>query len=437
LKEGVLCEIMKPLKDMNHHHYKLKNGLNVVIVPIGEVESATTLIMVGAGSRYETKENNGISHFLEHMAFKGTKKRPTAIEISSLIDGIGAESNAFTGKEYTGYYIKSTSTKIELSLDILSDMVKNLLLDPKEIDKERGVILEEKNMYEDTPSRKIGDVFEELLYGDVPMGWDIVGTKENINRITREDFLAYMKKYYSADNMTLVVAGKVDTEEIKGKIEEYFADFEIFPTQEALPVMEDQKKPAVSIKYKKTDQAHIALGFRTVGLLNEEDRYPLSLLSSILGGGMSSRLFHEVRERRGLAYSVRTIEDSSIDCGYLATFAGVDPKRITEAIQVILEEYNKIKNVGEITEEELTKAKEYSKGHFVLDLEDTRSVAVFYASALLLEKKMDNPPDIIAKIDAVTLADINRVIKKYFSLPLNLAIIGDFKDSAPFEKLLE
>jgi len=421
---------------MKYHQYKLENGLNVVVVPIGEVESATTLIMVGAGSRYEAPENNGISHFLEHMAFKGTKKRPTAIEIATLVDGIGAESNAFTGKEYTGYYIKSAATKIELALDILSDMLGNLLLDSQEIEKERGVILEEINLYEDTPSRKIGDIFEELLYGDNPMGWDIAGTKENIRRITREEFIDYMKKHYSADNMTLVVAGKLDIDGIKTKIEKYFSDFTSFPVSIPQPVLENQEKSAVSIKHKKTDQAHFALGMRTVGLPEEKDRFPLEILSSILGGGTSSRLFHEVRERRGLAYSVRTMVDSYVDCGYLATFAGVDPKKIMEAIQVVVDEYEKIKKVGEITEEELTKAKEYSKGHFVLDLEDTRSVAVFYASALLLEKKMDNPADVIAKIEAVTLEDINRVIKKYFSLPLNLAIIGDFKDKAPFEKLL-
>src|SRR3989344_9653182 len=182
---------------MKFHHHTLKNGLNVVIVPIMEVESATTMVLVGAGSRYETHENNGISHFLEHMAFKGTKKRPTAIEIASLVDGAGAESNAFTGKEYTGYYIKSAAHRVELSFDILSDMLQNLLLDAREIEKEKGVIIEEINLFEDTPARKISDVYETLLYGDTPMGWDIAGRKDVIRSATRQYFTTYMKKLYS------------------------------------------------------------------------------------------------------------------------------------------------------------------------------------------------------------------------------------------------
>lgn len=421
---------------MNYHHFTLKNGLQAVVIPVKEVESATTMVLVGAGSRYEDTTNSGISHFLEHMAFKGTKKRPTAMEISSLIDGAGAESNAFTGKEYTGYYIKSAANRVDLSLDILSDMIENLLLDPKEIDKERGVILEEINLYEDTPPRKIGDVFESLLYGDTPMGWDIAGNKDIIKKITQKDFRSYMQKLYSASNMLIIVAGKVDLEEMKAKIEKYFSTHKTFKTIEAPKITENQKKAAVSIKYKKTEQAHFALGVRTVGLPDEKDRYPLSVLSSILGGGMSSRLFHEVREKRGLAYYVRTVADSYADCGYLSTFAGVDPKRIDEAITVVVEEYKKIANDGEITQEELTKAKEYNKGHFVLELEDTRSVAMFYGSTLLLEKKLENPNVVIEKTDAVTMEDIKRVINKYLSNPLNLAIIGDFKDSERFEKLL-
>lgn len=422
---------------MKFKQITLKNGLNVVIAPINEVESVTTLLLVGAGSRYETHANNGISHFLEHMAFKGTKNRQTAMEISSLIDGAGAESNAFTGKDYTGYYIKSAAHRIELSFDIISDMLSNLLLDPKEIDRERGVIIEEINLYADTPPRKIGDVYESLLYGDTPMGWEIGGRKDVINSVNRKDFLAYMKKFYSASNMVLVIAGKVDVEKIEKMSEKYFGNLSTFTAEGFTSVIEGQKDSAVKIQFKKTDQAHFALGVRTVGLTNQKDRHPLFVLASILGGGMSSRLFHEVREKRGLAYYVRTSAEHYLDCGHLTTFVGADPARIDEAVSVIIDEYKKVQKNGEITNEELKKAKEYVKGHFVLDLEDTRSVAVFYGSDLLLEKKLEAPADVLAKIDRVKLEDVMRVAKKYLRGPLNLAIIGNFKNPAKFKKLLK
>ncbi|PIT89154.1 MAG: hypothetical protein COU27_01765 [Candidatus Levybacteria bacterium CG10_big_fil_rev_8_21_14_0_10_36_7] len=421
---------------MDYHYSKLENGLNVVIIPVLEVESATTMVMVGAGSRYENRNNSGISHFLEHMAFKGTKKRPSAREIATLIDGAGAESNAFTGKEYTGYYIKSAAHRVELSLDILSDMLMGLLLDSKEIDKEKGVILEEINLYEDTPPRKIGDVYESLLYGDTPMGWDIAGSKDVIAGVTREDFISYMGKFYSASNMTVVVAGKVDVKKTQAQIEKYFKPMPIFATNKAEEVVEIQKENKVLLRQKETEQAHFALGVRTVGLSNEKDRYPLSILASILGGGMSSRLFHEIREKRGLAYYVKTHSDEYLDCGHLTTFVGADPKRIDEAIQVVREEYEKVKIIGEITEKELDKAKEYTKGHFVLELEDTRSVAVMYGVGMTLEKKLENPNEIIEKINKIKLSDVERVAREYLVRPQNLAIIGNFKSDARFKKLL-
>lgn len=421
---------------MKFHHTTLENGLNVVVVPILEVESVTTMVIVGAGSRYETHKNNGISHFLEHMAFKGTKKRPTAIEIASLVDGAGAESNAFTGKEFTGYYIKSAAHRVELSFDILSDMLANLLLDAKEIEKEKGVIIEEINLYEDTPPRKISDVYEALLYGDTPMGWDVAGRKEVIRSATREYFTSYMKKLYSASNMVIVVAGKVKVDETQRMIDKYFGGHPTFTTEGHIAVIEGQKDPQVRIHHKKTDQAHFGIGVRTVGTTDEKNKYPLTILAAILGGGMSSRLFHEVREKRGLAYYVRTGSENYMDCGHLTTFVGSDPKRIDEAILVIVEEYKKVQKKGEITEKELDKAKEFVKGHFVLELEDTRAVAVFYGSSWILEKELENPSVVIAKVDRVKLADVIRVAKEFLSQPLNLAIIGNYKSDDRFRKLL-
>ncbi|MBP9719164.1 MAG: insulinase family protein [Candidatus Levybacteria bacterium] len=413
----------------------LENGLRVLTIPMRSFESATALVLVGAGSRYEDKTNSGISHFLEHMAFKGTKTRPTTLSIANLVDGIGGEFNAYTGKESTGYYIKSAANNIELSIDILADMLQNSLLDQKEIDKEKGVILEEINLYEDTPSRKIGEVYEELLYGDTPLGWDIAGNKKVIKGVKRKDFVDYMKSLYSADNITVVIAGGVEEKTATELVQKYFGKMPKFDTIKYSPVLESRSKPAVLIRQKKTEQVHIALGVRTVAD-EHKDHYPLEVLAAIVGGGMSSRLFTEVREKRGLAYYVRSYSEHYTDCGSFVTLAGVDAKRADEAVKVIVEQYREIANGSQIEATELKKAKEFLKGHFVLELEDSRSVAGWYASQELFNKKMYNPDDILAKIDAVTAEEVKAVAQEYLVRPLNLAIIGDFKDKKPFEKIL-
>lgn len=422
---------------MNYKKTTLPNGLRILTIPMPSFESATVLVMVSAGSRYENRKNSGISHFLEHMAFKGTNKRPTALEISTLVDGIGGESNAFTGKETTGYYIKSANTHVELSMDVLSDMLTNSLFDKAEIDKERGVINEEINLYEDTPVRKIGDVYERLLYGDTPMGWDISGSKNVISSVQREDFVSYMGSLYSATNMTVVVAGGINSEKVEEQVAKYFGHMNSFDTLRYEKVHVDQKKPRVIIKQKKTEQVHLALGVPTVPLSSEE-RYPLSVLSAILGGGMSSRLFHEVREKRGLAYYVRSSSDHYQDAGTLVSTAGIDPKRVEEAVEVVLAEYETISNdKNQISKSELTKAKEFLKGHLVLELEDSRSVAVYYAAQELLERKIENPDEVLAKIDSITGEDVEKVARKYLVRKnLNLAVIGNFEDGQRFEKLL-
>ncbi len=415
----------------------LPNGLRIILAPNGGVESATALVMVGAGSRYENAKNSGVSHFLEHMAFKGTKSRPTAREISTLIDGIGAESNAFTGKEMTGYYIKSATEHVPLALDILSNMLTESLFKSEEIEREKGVIVEEINLYNDTPMRNIGNVYERLLYGDTPMGWDIAGRKETVTKFNRADFIDYMNSLYSADNMVVVVAGNFDKEKILEEIKRRFSGLKKFKTVGHEKVKDAQDKPLVTLVKKTTDQAHFALGVRTVSLFNENDRYPLSILASILGGGMSSRLFYEIRERRGLAYYVRTNTDEYLDCGYMATFVGADPKRLEEAIKIVCDEYRKIIDHKEIDSEEVKKAKEYSKGHFVLSLEDSQSVAVLYAMQEILENNIDSAEKIIEKIEKVNLSDIHRVTKTYLDTKnLSLAVIGNFEDKSKFEKLL-
>lgn len=423
---------------MQYTRKVLTNGLRVLLIPMPAMESATVLVMAGAGSRYETKQNSGISHFLEHMAFKGTERRPSAMDISSLIDGMGGEFNAFTGKETTGYYIKSAKSQIETSIDLLSDMLMHSKFDPAEIEKEKGVIIEEINLYEDMPARKIGDIYEQLLYGDTPMGWDIAGSKDVIKAITRDDFVSYMDDLYSASNLTVVIAGGIEEDEAYALVEKYFGGMKQFETKKHEAVNNAQNAPAFLIKQKQTEQIHIALGVRTVPISSPK-RYPLSVLSAILGGGMSSRLFHEVREKRGLAYYVRSSSDEYADVGSFVSTAGIDPKRVTEAVEVMVAEYAKVAQ-GQmvLTDEELSKAKEYLKGHLVLDLEDSRAVAGFYAHQELLEDRIENPADVIEAINKVTKDDVEAVGREFFKeQTLNLALIGNFEDRQKLESLLK
>lgn len=423
---------------MKYNRKVFSNGLRVITIPMPSFESVTVLVMAGAGSRYEDRKTSGISHFLEHMAFKGTQKRPTAMDISSLIDGMGGEFNAFTGKETTGYYIKAAKDKMEIAIDILSDMLLNSKFESAEIEKEKGVIIEEINLYEDMPARKIGDIYEQLLYGDTPMGWDIAGDKEVIRSITRVDFTTYLDELYSASNLTVVVAGGIDSEEAFGLVDAYFKPMKQFQTKTFDQVHETQTKPALLIKQKQTEQIHIAMGVRTIPISSPK-RYPLSMLSAILGGGSSSRLFHEIREKRGLGYYVRTSSDEYADVGTLVSTAGIDPKRVTEAVEVMTSEYSKVSR-GEmaLTDEEITRAKEYMKGHLVLDLEDSRSVSGFYAHQELLEEKIETPEEVLAQIDKVTKEDIESVGKEFIKeQTLNLAVIGNFTDGQKLESLLK
>ncbi|HYM65127.1 MAG TPA: pitrilysin family protein, partial [Candidatus Sulfotelmatobacter sp.] len=287
-------------------------------------------------------------------------------------------------------------------------------------------------------SRKIGDIFEGLLYGDTPMGWDIAGRKEVIRALGRKDFVNYMKSLYSANNITVVVAGGIEAKKVEKMVEKYFGSMKSFDTLRYEKLVENQVKPSLYIKEKVTEQVHVAVGFRTVDIESKE-KHALSVLAAILGGGMSSRLFSEVREKRGLAYYVRTSSEHYQDGGNMVSTAGLDPKRLEEGISVIMEEYSKFaKGKANITKEELSKAKEYLKGHFVLELEDSRSVAALHAQAELLEKQIETPEEAIAKIDRVSLEEVEALAKKYFKeKTLNLAIIGNFSDRQKFEKLLK
>ncbi|OGZ33681.1 MAG: hypothetical protein A2Y98_01975, partial [Candidatus Portnoybacteria bacterium RBG_19FT_COMBO_36_7] len=397
--------------------YILSNGLRVILAPMEGVQSVTVLVLVATGSKYEIKEINGISHFLEHMFFKGTKKRPTTLEIASDLDAVGGAYNAFTGKEYTGYWAKVDSKHLDLALDWVSDIFLNSKLEEQEIEREKGVILEEINMYLDTPKIYVGDLWEQLLYGDQPAGWMTLGEKETIKKINRPQFLKYLQNQYVAKNTIVVVAG--DAKQIKDakiKIEKYFGKIKTSNFKNKQKVSEKQAGPNLLVHFKETDQSHIIVGCRGYDIFHK-DKYVASLLATILGGNgglyMSSRLWIEVRERRGLAYYVSASSDNYTDSGYFAANAGVDNMRIDDAIKVILAELDKVKE-EKIPEAEIKKAKDHIRGATLLSLESSDEVASFLGGQEVLKKEILLPEQFFKKIEKVTAADLQRVAKEIF-----------------------
>lgn len=411
---------------MNYKKTILKNGLRIITAPMKDTQTATIFVMVGVGSRYEKDNERGLSHFIEHMMFKGTKKRPNTQIIANDLDAIGGEFNAFTGKTATGYYAKSDAKHLDKIIDVISDMYLNSKLEAKEINKERGTILQELNMYEDLPMRSVEDVYENLLYGEQKLGKTILGTKETIGSVKRKDFVDYIKRFYLAEDTVVCVAGKIDEEATIRKIEKIFTRMNQGKKEDFQRVVEKQKTPQIKIKNKKTDQTHLVLGVRAYEE-NHKDKYVMSLLSVILGGNMSSRLFINVREKQGLAYYIHTGEETYQDVGHLETSAGVEHTNLEKAISTIMKEYKKISS-KEVSLVELNKAKDYIKGKAVMGLESSSAVASFLVSQELTDKKILTPAQIFEKIDKVTPADILRVAKDIFkNEKLNLAIIGPHK----------
>lgn len=413
----------------------LDNGLRIVAVPQGGNPAATVLILVEAGSKYETKDTNGISHFLEHMCFKGTKNRPHALDISTELDAVGASYNAFTGFEYTGYYAKVDKAHFEKALDVVSDIYLNQIFDADEIDKERGVIIEEINMYEDLPPRRVQELFTTLLYGDQPAGWDIGGRKEVINALTRDDFVAYRKDHYLASATTVVVAGGIDAGRAMDAVKDMFQQIAVGDKKGKLPVEEHQERPGLLIKEKASDQTHIVLGVRAYDLFDER-RYAADVLADILGGGMSSRLFQIIRNEMGAAYYVRAENNTLTDHGFLAAAAGVQNEKLVAVIRAILSEFKKLRD-RLVDEKELTKAKEHMIGSMMLDLETSDSIANFYGMQELLEKDIETPSAVAERIRSVTARHVQEVAQDIFQdEKLNLAVIGPVKDERGLREVL-
>lgn len=418
-----------------HKTSTLKNGLTLITVDMPHLDSLTTLVAVGAGSRYETKKISGISHFLEHMFFKGSKKYPTAEEISTIVDGIGAVNNAATTKEFTYYWIKSASKHIEIALDILSSMIKESLLSEEEIKREKGVIVEELRMYKDMPQRYIWDLYEKLQYGDQPLGWDLGGDEVTVNSISRPDISSYMDSLYSPKNMALVLAGKLPSN-LDKLINQYFS---LLPKRSEFKPKSfkefKQTSPRVSIFEKATDQANIVLGMRGFSRVDKR-RYAARVLAAIMGEGMSSRLFLQVRERRGLAYHVGADHEFYKDTGAFTIDAGLKLEKIEDALEVILAEMARIAT-EKVTDEELKKAKEMIRGRLAIRSESTNFLAEYFGINFILDRKIETFDEYLKNTDAVTREDIQNVARELFKKEkYNLQIIAPLKDSQKYINIL-
>ncbi len=418
-----------------HKLTTLPNGLRIVVTPLEGTQSVTVLVLAGAGSRFENKSISGISHFLEHLFFKGAKRYKNAGEVAAAIDAVGGDFNAFTGKEYAGYYVKLASHQKEVAFDVIGDMMLNATFVPTEIDKERGVILEEYNMYQDTPMYQVGWDFERLIFGDQPMGWDQIGEMSVIKSVTRDQILEYKNSLYTADNTVISVAGAVTEKEVADLVAKYFPFGDEKKKFSAAPYVRMAPAGKVRLQNKKTEQGHLILGVEALPALHK-DEYVEKILSVILGGNMSSRMFMNLREAKVLSYYIRTNTDDYSDTGVISTSAGVDLKRVDLAIGAILEEYQKVTET-KVDEAELTKAKEFMKGKIILRLEDSEEYAHLMGKQALLYPKIESVDAILKKIDAVTADDVLRLARELFQEEkFRLALIGPFEDPAHFEKLL-
>lgn len=415
----------------------LKNGLRIITVPMQGTNTVTVLVLCGTGSDHESKEINGISHFLEHMFFKGTSKRPTPDEIKHELDGMGSVSNAFTSHEITGYHVKAAKTYLDRSLDLLSDIYKNSALSAEEIDRERQVIVEEMHRDWDTPTLYIWWVWENLLYGNQPAGWDVIGDEKTIRGLSRNEFVNYFNHQYVASNTAVVVAGNFDEEETIKKVTELFSDIRKDPPwRQKPPIMEAQSAPAIKIVYKETDQTHLALGFRGFDA-NHANRPAAEVLSAVLGGSWSSRMWDRIREKMGLAYTVMSAHESYSNRGFLVTYAGVDHKNVEKTISVALEEYKKIAEEP-VSEAELRRVKDYIKGTTLIGLESSSSMASFVGTEEMVTGKPLTIDDVFAKLEAVTAGDLQSVAHEMIKPEkLNLAMIGPFKEEAVFKNIIE
>lgn len=415
------------------------NGLKLITIPVQGTEAITALVLIPIGSRYEAKKFNGISHFIEHLLFKGTKNRPNNLAIAKGLDGLGAEYNAFTSKDHTGYWIKVKKDKIETALDVLADLLFNSIFDPLEVERERGVITEEIKMYEDNPLFYIEDLFEQTLYRPHPLSWLISGTERIIREIKRDEILNFWQQSYQPNRFLIVLAGAIrNSQSILKLVKKYF-DRPVKHRGAKLQFKKYQpsqnRRSKINLLFRETKQIQLALGVPAYSYSHPRIE-ELTLLAIILGGNMSSRLFTEVRVKRGLAYFIKTNLNFYQDTGNFIIQAGLDQEKIIEAVKVILGELKKIKNQG-ISREELQRAKDYFEGKLKLALEDSAEVASWYGKQELLIRKILTPKEKIKKIQQIDQKGIQKVAKEILKNKLNLALIGPFKDRDPLLSILK
>ncbi len=420
---------------MKYKRKVLANGMRVITIHMKDTPTVTVLAMVEAGSKYEPKDINGISHFLEHMVFKGTAKRPSALSISKELDSIGSQYNAFTSEEYTGYYAKSAPKHVGALLDVVSDIYLNPAFDEKEMQKEKGVIIEEINMYKDLPHRHVQEIFMELMYGDQPAGWTITGPRENISKMKREDFVSYRGKHYVAEATTVIVAGNFDQKNVEKLIAEKFGPISNAKKHKKVKTADTQTEPKILLDVRKTDQAHLVLGVRGFKAGSKENP-TVRMLNAVLGAGMSSRLFQKLREEMGVGYYVRSSYDTYTDHGIFSVSIGADVTRVEEVVKAIIVELKRF-TTELVSKEELLKTQEYIIGMMLLGLESSDSIAEFYGYQEIMRQPLKMPNDLIKEIRKVTPEDICKMAKRIFiTKNLNLAMIGPAVDEKKLKDLL-
>jgi predicted Zn-dependent peptidase len=419
----------------NQSRHELKGGARLLTATLPDRASAALVMMFAVGSRFEDDRIGGVSHFIEHLFFKGTSRRPSAKEIAEAIEGVGGVMNASTDKEITAYWTRVPSDRMELAVDVLFDIISDSRLAPDDVERERMVILEELKMYLDQPQDYVHSLFEAIMWPGHPLGRDIIGTVESISSTSRDDLIAYVKDHYRLPNLVMGVAGAVDPNRVVEVIQSRLTLPEVVNGAAYQEAPGPLSKPAVLLHRKKTEQAHMCLGTRAISYL-DPDRYALDLLNTVLGEGMSSRLFLEIREKRGLAYDVHSYTSKHKDGGYFAVYVGVDPNKAEEALQAVLGELRKAADEL-IPEEELVKAKEFTKGRLRLGLEGTNSLATWLCQQELLTGRVRTVEEVIGLFSAVTREDVQRVAQRVLRQPIQLALIGPFSSDRVFRAAIE
>lgn len=421
-----------------HKKIILKNGIRLILSPRRDTKSVTILVLFKAGSRNESDESAGVAHFLEHLMFKGTKKWPTTLDLSAVLDGVGAEFNAFTSKDYTGYYVKIAEDKVKIAIDFLADILIHSKFDKDEMNKERGVILEELKMYEDNPMMLLNDILEEVMYKNSSLARLVIGSRETISKISREQLLKFKDEFYCPNNVIVGVAGKMNQASTIDLVKEYFGKLKASKlcASSFESYVDTQLEPRIKIVYKKNEQVNIGLGL--VGYHYQDERLlALNLLGIILGGSMSSRLFINVREKKSLAYYISASVGSYQDTGSFMIEGGFNKMKVKDAIRAVLSELKKIKTNG-VTGEELHRAKEFLRGKLILNLEDSRSIAEWSVKQEMFRGEILTVKQKLNLIDKVSLRDIHKVAQDIFKTEkLSLAMIGNVKNEKQYLSILK